>query len=222
MLTSAIEKVVNLITPYECMICGKQDHLVCENCWKENVDTRIATCFWCNSLSSGGKTCRRCKPKTSLDGAIVPYRLKGLVKDCIYELKYYSNREMAKLLAGYLTQAIDRTQFDYISFVPAIGKHQRKRGYNQAQLLAKAISYQCNIPLVTTLSRIEHIDQIGLNRSQRLETIKNNFIPIDSYSSKSILLVDDVVTTGATLNECAKILKEAGAKKVWAVTVAKK
>lgn len=222
MLTSAIEKVVNLISPYECMICGKQDHLVCEKCWQENVDTRVTTCFWCNSLSSGGRTCQKCRVKTSLSGAIVPYRFNGLVKECIYELKYYSNREMAKLLANYVAQSVDVTQFDRISFVPAIGKHQRKRGYNQAQLLAKAISSKCSIPLVTTLARIEHVDQIGLNRSQRLDTIKNNFIPIGSYSDKSILLVDDVVTTGATLNECAKTLKEAGARRVWAVTVAKK
>lgn len=222
MLTSAIEKIVNLISPYECMICGEQDHLVCEACWQANIESRVTTCFWCNSLSPEGRTCKRCRSKTSLNGVIVPFRLKHIVKECIYELKYYSNRESAKLLASYLAKSIDVTKFDFISYVPATGRNQRRRGYNQAELLAKELSSKCKIPLIPSLVRTKHVDQIGLNRSQRLETIKNNFESINTYTKESILLVDDVLTTGATLNECAKTLKEAGARNVWGIVVAKK
>ncbi len=222
MLASAIEKIVNLISPYECMVCGEQDHLVCEACWQSNVESRVATCFWCNSLSPEGKTCKKCQAKTSLGGVIVPYRLKHIVKECIYELKYYSNRESAKLLAGYMSKSIDASKFDFISCVPATGRNQRKRGYNQAELLAKELSRKCRIPLIPALIRTKHIDQIGLNRSERLETIKNNFESINTYTKENLLLVDDVLTTGATLNECARTLREAGARSVWAVVVAKK
>ncbi len=222
MLTSAIEKVVNLISPYECMICGKQDCVVCDECWTRNANTRVSSCFWCNSLSEKGKTCKMCATKTSLSGATVPYRFNGLVKECIYELKYYSNREMARFLARQLVQSVDSNQFDFISFVPTTGRNQRRRGYNQAKLLAKEISSMCDLPLVTALARVQHVDQIGLNRNERLSAIKNNFVAIDGFSGKRVLLVDDVITTGATLNECAKTLKQAGVKSVWSIAVAKK
>lgn len=222
MLTSAIEKVVNLISPYECLVCEYEGAVVCKNCWEPNVPIRKPACFWCNTLSVDGRTCPRCKRTTHLAGATIPYRLNGLVEQCIYELKYYHNKQMAKFLAGYLADSRDITKFDCISFVPAIGKNQRRRGYNQAKLLAKEVSDIQNIPLVNSLSRISHTNQIGLNRVQRLSSVKNNFIAIRDFTSKKVLLVDDVLTTGATLNECARVLKQSGAKTVWAVVVAKK
>jgi len=204
------------------MICSKQSCVVCDECWANNADVRVPSCFWCNSLSDSGKTCKKCVPKTSLNGAVVGYRYKDLVKECIYELKYYSNREMARFLARQLAQSINSTQFDFISFVPTTGRNQRRRGYNQARLLAKEISSICQLPLITALVRTRHVDQIGLKRSERLSAIKNNFIAIDGYCGKRILLVDDVITTGATLNECAQTLKRSGVKNVRAVVVAKK
>lgn len=222
MPTSAIEKIINLISPYECLVCGKQEQLVCNDCWCQNTQTKTPTCFWCNCLSDAGKTCKRCRVKTHLSGVIIPYRLTGVIKDCIYELKYYSNREAARLLAKHVYRSISQHHFDYVSFVPATGKNQRKRGYNQARLLAKEISNLSSIPLITTLYRHKHIDQIGLNRSQRLEAVKNNFEAAGKYLDKNILLVDDVITTGATLDECARMIKNTGAKQVWGVAIAKK
>lgn len=222
MLTSAIEKVVNLISPYECLVCNNEGQVVCQKCWEPNVPLRTPACFWCNALSKDGQTCPKCKRKTHLDGAIIPYRLNGLVEQCIYELKYYHNREIAKFLAGNIYKYLDDTELDYISYVPATGKNQRRRGYNQSKLLAKEISEIQAIPLHNSLSRVSHTDQIGLNRPERLTSVKGNFVPSKSYRGKNILIVDDVLTTGATVNECAKTLKQAGAKKVWAVVVAKK
>ena len=222
MLTSAIEKVVNLISPYECLICSNEGQVVCQQCWQSNVPLRTPACFWCNSISKDGRTCPKCKRKTHLDGAVIPYRLNGIVEQCIYELKYYHNKEMAKFLANNIYNYLDNMKFDYISYVPATGKNQRRRGYNQSKLLAKAISELINIPLHNSLSRISHTDQIGLNRLERLASVIDNFIPNKRYYNKNVMIVDDVLTTGATLNECAKILKQAGAKRVWAVVVAKK
>lgn len=222
MLTSAIEKVVNLISPYECLVCNYEGRVVCQQCWQSNVPLRKPACFWCNTISQDGRTCSKCKRKTHLDGAIIPYRLNGLVEQCIYELKYYHNREMAKFLADSIYNNLDDMKFDYISYVPATGKNQRRRGYNQSKLLAKEISRIQDIPLHNSLSRVSHTDQIGLNRPDRLASVKGNFIPNKRYDNKNVIIVDDVLTTGATVNECAKTLKQAGAKKVWTVVVAKK
>jgi len=157
-----------------------------------------------------------------LKGSTIPFRLDGLVKEQIHGLKYGGDREAARFLANEIQHFLPTKKFDYISYVPATGKSQRKRGYNQAKLLAKQLSRDLHIPLRSTLLRLTHTDQIGQSRAGRLASVKGNFISRGALEGKVMLLVDDVVTTGATLNECAYTLKLAGAKSVWGVAVAKK
>jgi competence protein ComFC len=128
-------------------------------------------------------------------------------------------RYFANLIATHTVN----TGFDTITYVASTGASQRQRGYNQAKIIAKELSIITGLPLQNMLLRQSHQDQIGLNRAQRLAGVQGNFVPT-SYSAhgKRILIVDDVVTTGATLNECARILKENGASRVWGVAVAKK
>ena len=183
---------------------------------------RTPACFWCNKLTNRGKTCPTCVRKTSLTGAIIPYRFTGHMKDIMYGLKYNGNQNLAKLLANKMSLHFEITQFDCVSFVPSTGKSQRKRGYNQAKLLAREVARQTGLPLQSTLLRLSHTDQIGLNRAQRLASVQDNFMVCRKVANTNILLVDDVITTGATINECARALKLAGAKSVWGLAVAKK
>jgi len=217
-----LERILSFISPVECSQCGRPNQSVCDECWQKLVPVRTPACFWCNTLTNEGKTCPSCARKTHITGVTIPFRLNGVVKDKVHGLKYGGDREVAKFFAGKLCEYIPQDTFDTICYVPSTGRSQRKRGYNQAKLLAKEISRTMRLPLEPALLRLTHTDQIGLNRAQRLSGVKGNFIARGNYTGKRILLVDDVVTTGATLNECAYTLKVAGASKVWAVAIAKK
>jgi len=129
---------------------------------------------------------------------------------------------MAKFLAQKMAATIPQLDYDIIGFVPSVGKSQRKRGYNQAEMLAEELAKLYNLPKKKLLLRTNHTDQIGLNRSERLLSVQNNFISRSNCYGKTILLVDDVITTGATLSECSNTLKQAGAKRVWGIAIAKK
>lgn len=220
---SLVESLIQVIAPSSCKICNSEGSLLCTDCVATHITARKPACFWCNTLTPKGQTCTRCKNKTSLSGAIIPFRYEATIRELIYALKYDGNREVARLFAGLLSSSIDTNNFDVISFVPTTGVSQRKRGYNQAQLIANQVGRLTGLPLVNTLLRNTHIDQIGLNRTQRLEAVKNNFTHTShNIDSKRILLVDDVITTGATIDECASTLKKSGAKQVWALAIAKK
>jgi ComF family protein len=217
-----LEKLINLINPVECSECGRPKKSVCDDCWQKLVVPRTPACFWCNTLVETGKTCSRCSRKTHLKGATIPYRLDGIVKTGIYQLKYGGDRNTALLYGSKIAQHLPPVKFDCVGYVPSTGKSTRKRGYNQAQLIAKQVARETRLPLEALLLRLAHTDQIGLNRAQRLSSVDGDFIARSNCAGKTILLCDDVVTTGATLNECAYTLKIAGATAVWGLAVAKK
>ncbi len=176
----------------------------------------------CNALTPVGQVCKSCRSGTRLSGASISYRYEGASKELIKRLKYHQQRSVARFLGARLILP-NHMQFDFVSFVPSDGKARRARGYNQAELLARQFAKSHDLPLQNTLLRKKHARQVDLSRKQRLEMIQDNFVSYgNSVVGKNILLVDDVITTGATLRECAKTLKAAGAAKVWGVAVAKK
>lgn len=111
--------------------------------------------------------------------------------------------------------------------IPLSSKRLRKRGYNQAELLAKELEKQFGLTVELLLKRVrETKPQYGLKREERIENIKEAFALNDqrsmtNFQGKTVLLVDDVLTTGSTMSEAAKILKKAGAKEVWGVAFSK-
>lgn len=222
MAWSAIESLMSIIAPEQCKYCQKEGQVICQECFAQHIALRIPACFWCNTLTPYGNTCMRCRRKTSIVGSTIPFRLQDTLRDCIFELKYYGNRSVANTLAKHIVLDKKQRTYDVITYVPSSGRSQRRRGYNQAQLLARALARHIQLPCKELLLRTTHIDQIGLTRAERLAAVQDNFVVKKDLAGLSILLVDDVVTTGATLNECGLQLKRAGARRIWGVAVAKK
>lgn len=216
-----LAKIINLISDNKCLICSSNCKVVCKNC-DDSLVFKVQSCFGCNSLSENGKTCPRCQRKFSLNGATVVYRLDDKLAKLIYQLKYFGRRDLANFFASKMHGTFDITKFDIITFVPADGRSQRKRGYNQAKLVARAFLGKSDAILTETLLRCSHTAQVGQGREQRFKSVKDNFLAKMDLDGKRVLIIDDVLTTGATLNECARILKQAGARQVWGLVVAKK
>lgn len=142
-------------------------------------------------------------------------------------LKYNRIRPLARLLGGWLATVAQQnpvlTEVDAIVPVPLYPTRQRARGYNQAELLAQELSRWIKKPVAPrALARIKDTpSQTGLTPTQRIENVRGAFAPSAKLDLGRILLVDDVCTTGATLNACARTLKRGGVEQVVAATVAR-
>lgn len=152
----------------------------------------------------------------------------GVLRDLIQRFKYDGFRPLARPLGDYLTRALRRletTSFDLILPVPLHPKRERQRGFNQAGLLAARVSRQCGIPLGRKdCVRVRDTPpQTGLRAAERRKNVSGAFaVPHpERVRGLRLLLVDDVLTTGATADACARALLDAGAAGVWALTLAR-
>jgi competence protein ComFC len=143
------------------------------------------------------------------------------VKAAIHAYKFEYKRSAAKDLAFFMNEVLPIVSKDcVISYVPATGTHIRERGFDNMRLLAKELSKLQKRPLENYLLRVTSVTQKGADKKTRKKQLVGAFRATD-INSKEVLLVDDVVTTGATLEECTKLLYAAGAKSVVAVVIAR-
>ncbi|HVE80548.1 MAG TPA: ComF family protein [Candidatus Dormibacteraeota bacterium] len=216
-----IQALLQIISPPECLECNREGALICQNCRTYIVVKKTPTCFRCNKLSALGRTCKTCRSSANLSGVVVASHYEGTVKKLIGLLKYERNRDAAEVLAVAMTPHVPAAGFDFITSVPIAASRYRQRGYNQAELLAKALSIHMGVPYCPTMIRLGSKQQVGARRNDRLSQIKDTIVVNNPLPQKKVLVVDDVLTTGATLNECARVLKSAGAKTVWGAVAAK-
>lgn len=152
---------------------------------------------------------------------------EGELRELIVLLKYNRVYSLAGPLGGWLAQVVKQSpelaEADALVSVPLHRRRQRARGYNQAELLAKQLAKWVRLPVEAGwLERVKDTpSQTGLTPLQRVENVRGAFTTTTKLDRRRILLLDDVCTTGATLNTCARVLKQAGAETVQAVTLAR-
>lgn len=173
---------------------------------------------------SSGKYCPRCRRGKNLTGVLTAAYFKNEnTKILIHELKYRGYFAIAPTLAHIMTRTIKNKKFHYVTSVPISKRRLRNRGYNQSEELSSKISATIDVPILKGLKKIKETKpQVGLKKKQRAHNLRGAFrYEGITIRGKTILLVDDVKTTGATLEACAKELKTAGARSVWGIVFAK-
>jgi ComF family protein len=221
-----LTSIWNLIFPKKCINCKREGQYLCEDCLSLIEMNPFNYCL-CEKLERKNK-CDNCKNR-NLDRILSATSFKGIVREAIHKLKYSYLEELSVplslLILNYLQNINCQIDNSFIIVpVPMHPKKKRRRGFNQSEEIAKIISQSTNIPLSTTLIKIKETKpQMELNRIERMENIKNCFAINNEkeIENKTILLLDDVYTTGTTIEECAKVLKENGAKEVWGLTIAR-
>lgn len=229
--------IFDLIFPIECVECGKEGEFLCAECFLKLNFNNIQYCLNCKKIGEKGEFCSLCRKKYYLDGVLIAgnYDHKILSK-LIKTYKYKFAKKIATPLSLYLEKFIKIRNFEpmiksYNCVVPIpLSKNRLNwRGFNQSEEIARIISDKYNLKLINgSLIRTKNKKpQAKLKEKERIENVEECFAWRDDKKNpllikgKKIILIDDIVTTGATLNECAKILKENGAKKVWGIVIAK-
>lgn len=233
-------KIINffldLIFPKICLGCKKEGSYLCKNCLEKIPLTDKFICHFCGQPSFLGRTCEKCQKKFYLTGLIFACSYKNdLVKEAIKILKYKYLQELSKPLSYLLIKCLKNSHFfsnfsqpNFHYLVIPIPLHRKKflsRGFNQAELIAQEMAKEFKLELKNDLLiRAKNtISQTDLKENQRFLNVKDVFKVKEKkfVKDKIIFLVDDVITTGATLNEAAKVLKRVGAKEVWGLTISR-
>ena len=207
---------------------------LCNQCEAKAVRIVAPFCQKCSEPFEGfitsEFTCANCAHRRiHFDAAVSAYRGRGMVREIIHEFKYGRQIHLRRLVARWLHAALDDERlrgrrFDVVVPVPLHATRLRERGFNQASLLAALLSAQTSIPSKPLLDRIRYTTtQTALDRSERMENLHDAFRLRKNADVRGlrVLLIDDVLTTGSTLSECARVLKRAGALSVHAATAAR-
>lgn len=217
----------DLFFPVYCVSCGKDNEWICDNCRNKIRFIKSSFCPKCNALTEMNQLCKKCRRNSKLNGVfMLGYYDDEILKKAIWEFKYNFVKEIGPVLSKILAEnLITKTTFENTIFisVPLDKKRLKWRGFNQSDILTDEISKILGIPyLKGALKRVKETkSQMKLIRKQRVENVAGVFSVRRVVAGKKIFLVDDVITTGSTLEECAKELKKSGAKEVWGVVLAK-
>jgi competence protein ComFC len=203
--------ILDILYPKLCIGCGKEGMYLCKDCeiFLSEVDPL--------TLGVDGKT-------PSVVTSVWEY--EGVMEKLIKKIKYEGCYDIVSELIDKVLQKIELNlpQDAVITFVPMFKKKERQRGFNQSEIIAKELGKRLNRPVVKLLKKIKDTpSQVGLNPQERMANVRNAFrltLGVDG-KTPSVLIVDDVYTTGATMGECIKTLKESGIKNVWGFTLSK-
>ena len=234
MTISSIKKTfLDLVFPRVCFGCGKEGAYICDDCVAVIDISRYRYCL-CSKparVIEGGK-CHFCQ-NNKLDGILAPVSYEtALVRNIIKKFKYEPlvkglSRELAIIIGGHLKLLDDSPNFSgfTVTAIPLGNKRLRWRGYNQAEELAKTLAITLGLETnFRILKKIRsNLVQADLDKNMRKENVKGIFScpNIAEVKGKNILIIDDVYTTGATMEEAAIVLKSAGAKRVWGIVFAR-
>ncbi len=218
-----LERLINVIAPHECLICGYEGDLLCAWCKTDAFSPVPSRCYKCCVQTKSFLTCNKCRKQTPLRQVWVGSDYEDYAKKVVQSLKFSYKRGAADLMAQYLAGQIPYLPTDtLVTHVPTASIRVRQRGFDHAEAIAKAFARERNLKYSRLLGRRGNSRQVGAKRQQRTAQLKGAFWAMHDAQGKNIVIVDDVVTTGATIEEAARTLRAAGAHHVYAAVFAQK
>jgi ComF family protein len=232
-LTALLDPFLSLLYPPRCLVCRALGECgLCARCLAQIVPVEPPFCRTCGhpfSPEGGCASCAARRPAFTRSRSLGAY--DGILRVAIHQLKYRDRPQLATPLGQALavsarTQAADLNglRFDALLPVPMHPIRRRLRGYNQSERLAKIVATELVLPLWNDALRRTHptSPQVGLDAAARRTNLQGAFTVLrpEVVAGKTLLLIDDVITTGSSLHECALVLKAAGAQAVFALTLA--
>ncbi len=217
--------ITDLIFPNRCPCCGsfiKWDELICRKCVSQFPEIKKKPCIKC------GKVNCICDKELHYDLCIVPMYYLGLIQKGILNFKLNNGINFGEYFAEKIVEELSEkmliNEIDFVTSVPMSKNKLSKRGYNQANELAKIIARRIKKPVYNNIiTKInEELSQHELTEQERINSVQGSFVISNcpqNMKNQTVLLCDDVITTGSTVNECAKLLKMEGARKVYCAII---
>jgi competence protein ComFC len=219
-----VESLVGLYAPHACLGCAAEGSILCIDC-AANLPVVSARCYRCHRPTLLGRTCPDCRPDSPLVSVNSATSHDGLAKELVRSLKFARAQAAADVAATQLAR-----QFSYllpedalIVPVPTARRRVRARGYDQAERISRALAHQSGLQYAAVLLRLGNSEQKGAGLRQRQAQLHGAYIVRDPavIAGRRIMLIDDVITTGSTIEEAARVLRAHGAKVVGALTYAR-
>ncbi len=221
-------QVLDIFAPPCCVVCKKVGTWLCDDCAQKIPPFYAPLCPRCGRPESSQRLCRVCQTAPlSVAPIRATFLFQGAVRDVVHALKYRGARNILSPLAKRMAEVwqYHKMESDLLIPVPLHANREAKRGYNQSVLVAKALGSQIGIPVAEgVLTRVrDTMSQTKLNREERKKNVNEAFTysAYTKLDGKRVTLIDDVATTGATLEACAVVLVSNGAKSVNAFTLAR-
>lgn len=221
-----VELVTRALTSTRCEGCLTEGAPLCTDCVQVLGEPPKSSCIVCNNLTTDNKLCTNCRQKYKLHTLSAAFRYEGDPERIMRRYKFDGDRALAPSLAFAMVSQAQPFQYDYLVWVPSSPSRTRQRGFDHAALLGRALAKRLDVEVLRPLIRKGSNRQVGASRRSRFKQVTKQYTMShggpDVLSGKHILLVDDVVTTGATLSRCATLLRESGAKRVDALVFARR
>jgi ComF family protein len=227
-----IQQTLDLLFPPTCALCKKSGSILCPDCQQSlHLQESYVRCTHCHSIVEQNGHCLACRShQLKLNGLRAYGRHQNTLRNCIHALKYDGQTRLAQPLGALLAQTYRRhgMQADFLVPLPLHAIRQKQRGYNHAVLLAQACAEELGVPVYEDLVMRHRATaaQVGLSSQQRHQNVVGAFSCVSTVTTRtifkrSIIIIDDVCTTGATLEACAETLFSAGAHSVWGLVLAR-
>lgn len=220
-----LHSVLDLVAPPVCVGCGLEGAVICANCTSVNILPYGSRCYVCARLSPSSRTCQKCARLGGPARLWIRTAYDGLAERLIEQYKFGSRRVAAKTLAGLMADFNTAELAGHVVVpVPTATGRVRERGFDHAKLLAKSLAADLRLAYWPALRHVGQARQVGSTRLARLSQAQASYVVARPWLVKGqkVLLVDDVVTTGATMQACARALRQAGAKTVDGLAFAKR
>lgn len=228
---SLFEAIIQPFTPLSCLVCGAEGELLCLTCQITACPPMTSRCYHCRQRVTDGvnqSLCSNCRPNSPLDNMWAGTFYDGVAKQLVYKLKFERLSSASRSMTAVIHRRLPDLPRDLIIVpVPTATKRVRQRGYDQARLLARQLAKLQHLRYQRLLGRLRQTRQVGAQRQQRLEQLQSVFYLYKQAGPKRrlprrVLLIDDILTTGASLESAARVLKQAGVQHVDAAVFAQK
>lgn len=208
--------IMSLVAPHRCVGCGSEGSLLCEACSSKLVPA-VGRCYRCHRIADNFRTCANCRRTSKLFSVAARTRYDSIGEELVKKLKFEHSTAGARDVARELTALVPDTKDLIITHLPTATSRVRERGFDQAKLIAKRLSTDAGLPYTVFLARSGGARQVGASRNERFAHTSGMFRIRHQQllTGATILLIDDVITTGASLESAARTLRANGAKRVY-------
>lgn len=211
-----LEKIIGLVASHNCVVCDLEGDLLCDACSNAELPRAVSRCYRCHKVSPNQAVCQSCRKSVSIRHVWVATDYGEVPKKLVYKFKFERAIVAANPIAGKIDQTMPKLPEDtIICHVPTANNRVRVRGYDQALEIAGSLAKIRGYTHKTLLIRTGKSRQVGSGRADRFKHLQSAFKTKNhNLKRANILLIDDITTTGATIEAAAKILKKSGAETI--------